>query len=65
MQPGVGDSTNRYHGLDDGNSDLFKADQSSGLADSGDAPDIYWDKSLCGELKLTTKVISGNKVTQS
>ena len=41
VQPGVGDSINRYHGLDDGNADLFKADRSSGLTDSGDAPDIY------------------------
>ena len=40
MQPGVGDSINRYNGLDDGNSDLFKADN-SGRTDSGDAPDIY------------------------
>ena len=41
MQPCVGDSLNRYHGLDDGNADLFKADQSTGLTDSGYAPDIY------------------------
>ena len=40
VQPGVGDSLNRYHGLDDGNADLFKADN-SGRTDSGDAPDIY------------------------
>ena len=40
VQPGVGDSINRYHGLDDGNADLFKADN-SGLTDSGDAPNIY------------------------
>ena len=40
MQPSVGDSVDRYHGLADGNPDLFKADR-SGPTDTGDNPDIY------------------------
>ena len=40
VQPSVGDSIDRYHGLADGNSDLFKADR-SGPTNSGEAPDIY------------------------
>ena len=39
VQPGVGDSLSRYHGWDDGNPDLFKADLGD-YAESED-PDIY------------------------
>lgn len=40
VQPGIGDSVNRYHGLADGNGDLFKADRNGSTAGSDD-PDIY------------------------
>jgi hypothetical protein len=40
VQPGVGDSIDRYHGLADGNPDLFKAPV-AGSMDSGEDPDIY------------------------
>ena len=40
VQPSVGDSIDRYHGIADGNPDLFKAGR-RGPADSGEAPDIY------------------------
>jgi hypothetical protein len=38
VQPSVGDSVSRYHGLAKGNPDLFKA---SGTTQSSDDPDIY------------------------
>jgi hypothetical protein len=40
VQPSVGDSVSVYHGLAEGNGDLFKADR-SGPTDGGDRPDIY------------------------
>ena len=39
VQPGVGDSLDRYHGWADGNSDLFKIDR-GGRTGSGTDPDI-------------------------
>ena len=40
VQPSVGDSVDRYHGLADGNSDLFKSNLTA-RTDSGNDPDIY------------------------
>ncbi len=40
VQPGVGDSIDRYHGWADGNPDLFSSDR-SGPTDTGNDPDIY------------------------
>jgi hypothetical protein len=40
-QPGVGDSLDRYHGLDDGNSDLFKTPRDSWAQSNSENPDIY------------------------
>lgn len=40
VQPSVGDSVDRYHGLADGNSDLFKIDRGSRTESTKD-PDIY------------------------
>ena len=40
VQPSIGDRVDLYHGLADGNADLFKTER-SGPSDSGDAPDIY------------------------
>ena len=40
VQPSIGDSVSVYHGLAEGNGDLFKADL-SGPTDSGENPDIY------------------------
>ena len=39
-QPSIGDSISRYHGLDDGNADLFKGDGSQPVESTG-RPDIY------------------------
>ena len=47
--PSLSKSIDRYHGLDDGNSDLFKADNSV-RTDSGDDPDIYTDVSRSPDL---------------
>jgi hypothetical protein len=40
VQPSVGDSIDHYHGLADGNADLFKADRRP-PTDSGERPDIH------------------------
>ena len=40
VQPIIGDSVSRYHGLAEGNPDLLKSDR-SGTTDSGKDPDIY------------------------
>jgi hypothetical protein len=40
VQPSIGDSVDRYHGLAEGNPDLFKADRSGPNGDTSD-PDFY------------------------
>jgi hypothetical protein len=40
-QPGVGDSLNRYHGLDEGNGDLFRTPMDTGSQSFTRNPDIY------------------------
>ena len=40
-QPGVGDSFDRYHGLDEGNGDLFSTPGNSGEQPFSKDPDIY------------------------
>jgi hypothetical protein len=40
VQPGIGSDIDRYHGLADGNGDLFNV-SIQGPSDSGDAPRIY------------------------
>ena len=40
VQPSIGDRVDRYHGLADGNPDLFRADRSI-RSESTEAPDIY------------------------
>lgn len=40
VQPGIGDSVDRYQDWDEGNPDLFKA-SSTGSTDGGNDPDIY------------------------
>ena len=40
VQPSIGDSVDRYHGLADGNSDLFKAEPSERTEGTND-PNIY------------------------
>lgn len=40
VQPGIGDSFDRYHGLAEGNGDLFTAARGAPM-DSGEGPDIY------------------------
>jgi hypothetical protein len=40
VQPSVGDSVPRYHGWDEGNADLFKAEGSQSRTSTG-RPDIY------------------------
>ena len=40
-QPGVGDSLDRYHGLDDGNGDLFRTPMDTGSQSVTRNPDIY------------------------
>ena len=49
VQPSIGDSVSRYHGWDDGNPDLFKADR-SGPSGATSNPDIY--KGLAGNPDL-------------
>lgn len=41
VQPGVGDSLDRYHGLDEGNGDLFRASKNEGAWSFSENPDIY------------------------
>lgn len=41
VQPGVGDSLNRYHGLDEGNSDLFRTPKNEGAWSFSENPDIF------------------------
>ena len=40
VQPGIGDSFDPYHGLADGNVDLFKGDGTQSIESTG-RPDIY------------------------
>jgi hypothetical protein len=40
-QPGVGDSLDRYHGLDEGNGDLFRTPVDAGSQTFTNNPDIY------------------------
>ena len=40
VQPSIGDGVDRYHGLADGNSDLFKVNRGE-RTDSTNDPDIY------------------------
>ncbi len=44
VQPSIGDSVSRYHGWDDGNPDLFKADGNQERPSTG-RPDIYMNVS--------------------
>lgn len=41
VQPGVGDSLNIYHGLDDGNADLFRTPKDEGARSFSENPDIF------------------------
>ena len=51
VQPSVGDSVDRYHGLADGNPDLFKSNRAA-KTESGNAPNIYRGFSGNSDLEL-------------
>ena len=51
VQPSIGDSVSRYHGLDQGNPDLFEAERGSST-DSGKDPSIYGSVSGNPDLQL-------------
>jgi len=51
VQPSIGDSTERYHGWDEGNSDLFKGDGSQPIESTG-RPDIYGNVSGNPDLRF-------------
>ena len=44
VQPSIGDGVSRYHGWDDGNTDLFKGDGNQERPSTG-RPDIYMNVS--------------------
>ncbi len=41
VQPGVGDSLDPYHGLDDGNADLFRTPKDEGARSISENPAIF------------------------
>ena len=51
VQPSVGDSVDRYHGLADGNADLFKGDGDQSIESTG-RPDIYGNVSGNPDLRF-------------
>ena len=51
VQPSVGDSVDRYHGLAEGNPDLFKGDGRQPIESTG-RPDIYMNASENPDLRF-------------